>query len=346
MAAWQKVGENLVRHSGGTIYLRGRVDGKPIRVSLKTKDLRIAKIARDAKLEQLREAVKSVDLTGAKTMGELIDVLAERSVDQPHLKPATKEYYAFIIGLLRGSIDTSVRASNWTATDSSKWWREFSQKHSAQCVNNTLSFAKKLGDLMKESGQSLKNPFSHLRRVAIVRNSIEVPTSEQLNAVIESIKSQKLPHSQESANFVRFLAYSGLRLAEASAVLWKDVSDDWIMVTGGKKLTKNRKFRKVPISEPLRELLASMRSADTTPQTPLFTIVNPRIALQNACKRLKIPHIHPHLLRHYFATWAIERGVDIPTVSRWLGHSDGGVLAMKTYGHIRDDHSLEQIKKL
>ena len=44
--------------------------------------------------------------------------------------------------------------------------------------------------------------------------------------------------------------------------------------------------------------------------------------------------------RHFFATTCIESGVDIPTISRWLGHKDGGALAMRTYGHLRDEHSL------
>jgi 3-dehydroquinate synthase len=43
---------------------------------------------------------------------------------------------------------------------------------------------------------------------------------------------------------------------------------------------------------------------------------------------------------------AIEQGVDVPTVAKWLGHKDGGALAMRTYGHIRDQHSLEQARKL
>jgi site-specific recombinase XerD len=47
-----------------------------------------------------------------------------------------------------------------------------------------------------------------------------------------------------------------------------------------------------------------------------------------------------------FATTCIENGVDIPTVSRWLGHSDGGVLAMKTYGHLRPDHSQSAAQKV
>ena len=67
---------------------------------------------------------------------------------------------------------------------------------------------------------------------------------------------------------------------------------------------------------------------------------SPHEALRNACARLGIEHVRVHDLRHLFATRAIEAGVDIPTVAKWLGHSDGGALAMKTYGHLRDEHSL------
>jgi integrase len=51
-------------------------------------------------------------------------------------------------------------------------------------------------------------------------------------------------------------------------------------------------------------------------------------------------------LRNLFATRCIESGVDIPTVSRWLGHKDGGALAMKTYGHLRREHSIAQAQRV
>ena len=38
--------------------------------------------------------------------------------------------------------------------------------------------------------------------------------------------------------------------------------------------------------------------------------------------------------------------VDIPTVSRWLGHKDGGALCMKTYGHLRQDHGFAQARRV
>jgi hypothetical protein len=38
--------------------------------------------------------------------------------------------------------------------------------------------------------------------------------------------------------------------------------------------------------------------------------------------------------------------VGIPTISRWLGHKDGGALAMKVYGHLRQEHSFEMSKRV
>jgi integrase len=49
---------------------------------------------------------------------------------------------------------------------------------------------------------------------------------------------------------------------------------------------------------------------------------------------------------HLFATRHIEAGADIPTVSRWLGHKDGGALAMRVYGHLRDEHSQKMAKRV
>ena len=69
-------------------------------------------------------------------------------------------------------------------------------------------------------------------------------------------------------------------------------------------------------------------------------------SLRNACRKHGIPRLRHHDLRHLFATRCIESGVDIPTVARWLGHKDGGALAMRIYGHLRNEHSQEMPKKV
>jgi len=56
---------------------------------------------------------------------------------------------------------------------------------------------------------------------------------------------------------------------------------------------------------------------------PVMRIHECQGAINSACKSLGIARFTHHDLRHLFATRCIESGVDIPTVSRWLGHKDG-----------------------
>lgn len=69
-------------------------------------------------------------------------------------------------------------------------------------------------------------------------------------------------------------------------------------------------------------------------------------SMNRAAEIVGIPKLTHHDLRHLFATRCIEASVDIPTVSRWLGHKDGGALAMRVYGHLRDKHSVEMSQKV
>jgi integrase len=69
-------------------------------------------------------------------------------------------------------------------------------------------------------------------------------------------------------------------------------------------------------------------------------------AINSACKKVGIARFTHHDLRNLFPTRCIESGVDIPTVSRWLGHKDGGALAMKVYGHLRDQHSVSMARQV
>src|SRR6266545_5393904 len=77
---------------------------------------------------------------------------------------------------------------------------------------------------------------------------------------------------------------------------------------------------------------------------PVLQVKECQGAINTACKKLGIARFTHHDLRHWFATRCIESGVDIPTVSRWLGHKDGGALAMKVYGHLRNQHSASMAK--
>jgi hypothetical protein len=72
----------------------------------------------------------------------------------------------------------------------------------------------------------------------------------------------------------------------------------------------------------MRNLLEIMRGGrpDEKPETPVMRVWECQKSIDRASKLLGIKRITHHDLRHLFATRCIESGVDIPTVSRWLGH--------------------------
>ncbi len=161
----------------------------------------------------------------------------------------------------------------------------------------------------------------------------------------QAVKSK----AKDGADLVELLAYSGLRIDEARNLKWADVSFSrgLVSVTGGERRTKNYEVRSVPMTLALSGLLSRLhRERQPQPADYIVPIESARRCIETACARLGFPKFTHHDFRHFFATTCIESGVDIPTVSKWLGHKDGGALAMKVYGHLRQEHGFAQIKRV
>jgi len=121
------------------------------------------------------------------------------------------------------------------------------------------------------------------------------------------------------------LAYSGCRLGEVSALRWKPVNSpgNRLAVPGTKTESS---CRVLLMSGPLRDLLLALRRENPTAHLDdkIVKHASARKCLETACRKPGFPRFTHHGLRHFFATACVESGVDIPTVSRWLGHKDGG----------------------
>jgi integrase len=59
-----------------------------------------------------------------------------------------------------------------------------------------------------------------------------------------------------------------------------------------------------------------------------------------------MPWVGFHDLRHFFASQYVMAGVDFTTIASRLGHSDGGVLVGKVYGHLADEHKRRMADNL
>lgn len=343
MGDWEQAAENIVKHANGTYYLRAKVLGKVIRVSLKTKNLRIAKIKRNDRLAAERSSAVSRRPELVRTIREALAVLRTELVDRPHIQPKTRDYGEDMIRILSDTLPLDAHGRTWSQAEAAAWWSKVVKKYSASVANRLLSAAKRLAAIMIEHGLRHDDPTKDLKRMPGKKVHRKMPSRADMDAITSHIRMQKKRQCLESSRMVGFMAFSGLRHGEALALKWSDIGTEWITV-GEAGNTKSKKFRLVPISAPLEAILAEMR--DEEDEGPLFTMTSPRRALGTAVKTLQLPPMRIHDLRHFFATWCIESGIDIPTVSKWLGHQDGGALAMRTYGHVRDDHSLSVVKRL
>jgi len=213
---------------------------------------------------------------------------------------------------------------------------------------NELNTVRPIFDYAVKAGLMLANPAKEIRRKKELQKPMVIPTREQFRKIVDTIRaSDGRPDSRAKAkpgaDLVELLAYSGCRIAEAAAITWTDVNFEanTLTICGGIDGPKNREIRIIPMANALRQLLIRLRDER---MPGLSDRISPtdraHTALRTACRRLEYPVFSHHDFRHLFATTCIESGVDIPTVSRWLGHRDGGALAMRVYGHLRQEHSF------
>lgn len=145
-----------------------------------------------------------------------------------------------------------------------------------------------------------------------------------------------------------FAVNTGCRKGEILSLKWSHVDLEHGFIT--LHMTKNKEMRKIPINEPLRELLNQLPRKECVPYV-FFNFKNDKCFLdlkrsyRTAVKNAGLgSDVVFHTLRHTFASHLVMAGVDIPTVSKLLGHKS---LAMTMrYSHLAPNHLSKAVDTL
>jgi len=347
---------NLVRYVPSGIYFaRVRVGGKLIRRTLKTDKLSVAQLRLGdfVKVERRQAEARVETAKGKMTFGEVLATYQKQVESNVGLKPSAKVYRQKCIeALVRswpGLVENDVRKIS--ERDCLHWAADFGKRYSPSVFNNTVGTLRQVFKVAMSEGARYGNPAMVIKKAKIRQKILQLPERDEFLRLVETMENAHGWCSQDCADLVRFLAFGGFRKGEAAQITWADcdLEKKEIVVRGDPETgTKNWSIRRVPMIPDMSELLQRLRQARTDePATSLVMKVRKcQKAIDSACKKLGIARITHHDLRHLFATLCIESGVDIPTVSRWLGHKDGGALAMKVYGHLRDQHSVNMAQRV
>jgi integrase len=378
--------QNLLRNrQSGHYYGRFTIAGKQKWHALETDVLSVAKLRladKAAEVERLRGMAGNVK-AGKATMHDLIEAFRARTQANADIKPATVtarlgavkrliRTWPGIEGLEPRQITTSA-VFDWATRfklEGTKFRppgaKAARRGNSATSVNSAIDALRGILDLAVERGQIHTNPvvvrrFSGGRlKKKVTKKALVLPSRVQVEALFAAMEDNGsiAGGGVEAADFCRFLMMTGARLGEVPVTLWQHVLWERQLVNlPGFKSETSARF--IPLFSELAALLRKMqerrksaarfhpeRKAFLEPTDPIFRIKECQKTIDAACKRTGMQRITHHDFRHIFATTCIESDVDIPTVAGWLGHNDGGVLAMKTYGHLRPAHSLAAAQKV
>lgn len=152
--------------------------------------------------------------------------------------------------------------------------------------------------------------------------------------------------------------FCGLRIGELIGLKWEDVNfkNRSILVNRAwdskmnrfNKYTKNKTQVRVPMPEPLHEMMLKLKGSPGTfvcrtqwtgKQLSRHTFHR---ALKRICKRMGLPELSAHEMRHTCSELWIYHGATVEDIRRLLNH--GSVASTKTYIH-RTDSRLQAIAK-
>ena len=226
-----------------------------------------------------------------------------------------------------------------------------------------LSINLKKSSSINRTISTIKNFYLFLEREAIVDNiittNIELPkkekkiplylTQSEMNNIFNVLDIATDKNIIKSV-IINYLYYCGLRVSELISLTVDNINknDGVIKVCG-----KGSKERYLPINKHLcdltmiyinrvrksrykgkyRNLLLSAKGEPLTRQD-IYVIVK-IVAREAGIKK----EVHPHTLRHSFATHLLENGANIRTVQEMLGHSNIGTTQI--YTHLSKEKLIE-----
>lgn len=215
---------------------------------------------------------------------------------------------------------------------------------SGRSIQRGLSALRTFFDFCVREGVMSGNP---ARAVSAPKASRRLPNAldtDRAGALVELDGDD--PLSLRDRAMLELTYSSGLRLAELCALALADVDLEGGLV---RVLGKGRKVRVVPVGRHAREAVRSWLPARVELATPgesaLFVsrrgrrisarAVQARFAKRAVESGIGV-HVHPHMLRHSFATHLLESSGDLRAVQELLGHADIGTT--QVYTHLDFQH--------
>ena len=211
-------------------------------------------------------------------------------------------------------------------------------------IARTLSAWRSFFQWLADRRQIASNPAVGVRGPKRARRLPKALSADQAVTFASRLPDDRTLSQRDHA-IVELMYSSGLRLSELTSLDWRHfhaeprcpASMSWIDLAAGEATVRGKgaKTRTVPIGAPARAALAAWLAARGTLAAPderaLFVSARgARLSARSVQSRLAQlaralglgVHVHPHMLRHSFASHLLQSSGDLRAVQELLGHAN------------------------
>lgn len=216
---------------------------------------------------------------------------------------------------------------------------------SARSIQRHLSSLRSFFRFLIREGVTTENPAQAVQAPKAQKRLPSTLDVDQMSGLLDHVNQDSFIDCRDRAVMELFYS-SGLRLAELARLNCRDVdlADQLVYVTG-----KGDKERVVPVGgqaiSAIKLWLQRRDEAGLINQKALFVSKRGgRLGVRSIQKRLHYwgkqqgisDHVHPHRLRHAFASHMLEASGDLRAVQELLGHAD--ISTTQVYTHVDFQH--------
>lgn len=337
---FRRVAEGVFQNeSSGAYYARFSFKGKRIYKALGTRGRPCTSLVEAKRL--LRDRRDEAEQTDTKISSLSVHQLVERYRLTLHGAESTKAYKGAHLDLLKNSFPATKKVREVNTHDLRLFLKQHEDK-SAATVNKAITV---LRDVFEAAVEMRAIPHSPAAKIKYKKEGDEVkrltPSFEEFEAIVRHIRSQKLSDTAKaSGDLVEFMGLAGLGQAECAGLRWQDINFKAGTIVVIRQKTK-KQFT-IPLYPQVRSLLERIDNerVDPRPEDKVFSVRNPKKALKDACKRLKLPDYTARALRRMFIREARRSGVSPQYVARWQGHKDTKMI-MRIYDEPTDEEGMK-----
>lgn len=284
-------------------------------------------------------------MTASELVGAYLDELAQQRRQSPHTVSNYRRdlrVLSELVGALPGKVPFSaVEAHTIRRFVAQLHARGLGGRSLARMLSAWRGFYRWLG----LRGETAVNPADGVRAPKSPKGLPKVLSPDETNHLLDKVSDEAL-EIRDQAMFELFYS-SGLRLAELVALDTSCVAD--VLAGEIRVMGKRSKLRLVPVGSKAREAVSfwmQRRNEVAAHDEPALFVgqrgarINPRVVEERLKRRALaqgVPtSVHPHMLRHSFASHVLQSSGDLRAVQEMLGHAS--IASTQVYTHLDFQH--------